>query len=663
MEYLPKSRAVKTLEQWLKDSYASDVLIPVSVGQKNPAFRHANNAWSWTRFNETYRAKDHDVGVLLQNICVVDIDTVKLVHEFEKRFPVLSDVPCESTRKGRHYFFERSPLADREGYFDARSQVTPGVDFKTRCKTGNAGLIIVAPSTNKRWIRAPWNDVARGGKLVPIPDELLRAVARPQHKTATAVLEFADSEETVCVTDNLHLARCDYMAPFFEEFADEEGSVTILFPSHIDSNDVFCVLDVLDGGVFPVMRSAEAESLVATADFMGVPMMKSFFSLTVPYSKLKLHMDLCSVDADWAKYAQRDELVVLNPSTMYSLVSYTPLPKDERWLLHEYPATSIEPGTSVLYDYPYLYESLPHCVKWVLMEFPGVVVLAGSAALSQISPFVKSNKDFDLFVCTKDASVAHDVLAHMAATSGILKSSRTGCAFTYVVRTETGKQIIVQLVLKLFDSLEHLLVQRFDLPPCKVAIHHDLKNGFVITATQACLASLRHMAFWVHPSMWSVSTTSRVFKYYHKGFDVFVPGLIRDALRDCSGKAEANGWKTMFHVEEGVRTCCRDAAVRPGFADIYKCVSKYNYWGNLIDSGYAERHSWRRRVMRNIVDKLFRNTFIRWTMWRPVFGRSEHLQVVWERANEAGFMKRNANIHQAFDMEKYEAVCQARKCG
>ena len=138
--------------------------------------------------------------MLLQSLCVVDVDAPELAVELEAKFgEVLKDVPLERTRKGWHYWFERSAKCERDGYFDARAPATKGIDFKTRCYNGTSGIIVVAPSADKTWERAPW---AEGVVLRPIPDELLAHVARPRRLARTVDARFSDVRLRVRVFDD-----------------------------------------------------------------------------------------------------------------------------------------------------------------------------------------------------------------------------------------------------------------------------------------------------------------------------------------------------------------------------------------------------------------------------------------------------------------------------
>lgn len=185
------------IEKWLRAYYPNDLLMPVRVGSKAPMYKHRNGMWSWKRYDlwRLGRAQHPDAGagpssresvsgnsgmdlaVLLRDLCVIDVDDVKVAQELEERFECLRTVPRQATRQGIHYWFARSELADRCGYYDGRAQRQAAVDFKTVCATGTSGIILVAPSSNKRWIAPPW--ARHGSTLPPIPDALLDAVARP----------------------------------------------------------------------------------------------------------------------------------------------------------------------------------------------------------------------------------------------------------------------------------------------------------------------------------------------------------------------------------------------------------------------------------------------------------------------------------------------------
>ena len=128
--------------------------------------------------------KENDLGLLLYDLCVVDVDTKEQASALEKRFPELLKAPAVTTKRGVHYYFARSPLADKAGYYDSHGAVEEGIDFKSRCFSGGRGLVLIPPSSGKEWLRKPW-ELFPSGALPDISDALLAAVAAPAHPPIT----------------------------------------------------------------------------------------------------------------------------------------------------------------------------------------------------------------------------------------------------------------------------------------------------------------------------------------------------------------------------------------------------------------------------------------------------------------------------------------------
>ena len=150
------------LRNWLHAKYPRDVIMPVAAGTKQPIAAHKGDRWTWetlAALPEHPVAAGYDCGILLQDLCLVDFDDERVAVEFEVEFPELSEAPMETTRKGRHYLFERPKYADADGFFDGARQAGADVpvDFKAKCSTGTSGLAVVCPSRNKTWVRAPWD--------------------------------------------------------------------------------------------------------------------------------------------------------------------------------------------------------------------------------------------------------------------------------------------------------------------------------------------------------------------------------------------------------------------------------------------------------------------------------------------------------------------------
>ena len=96
----------------------TNLLIP--LGQKNPLYRHARGKWNWALLNMHYTQTGFQVGkgvgLLLIDLAVLDLDTIEEVHWWETEWPVLNNVPMETTSKGKHYFFMQTPVCDELGF-------------------------------------------------------------------------------------------------------------------------------------------------------------------------------------------------------------------------------------------------------------------------------------------------------------------------------------------------------------------------------------------------------------------------------------------------------------------------------------------------------------------------------------------------------------------
>ena len=90
----------------MQPALTTDVAPPTS-----PTPRPAHVQFEYN--SERIAEKDSDLGLLLYDMCVVDVDTKEKAAELEQRFPELRKAPAVSTARGMHYYFARSPLAVR----------------------------------------------------------------------------------------------------------------------------------------------------------------------------------------------------------------------------------------------------------------------------------------------------------------------------------------------------------------------------------------------------------------------------------------------------------------------------------------------------------------------------------------------------------------------
>jgi P4 family phage/plasmid primase-like protien len=149
----------KTLK-FLKNHYPDNIIMPTVF--KNPKYRHKDGQWTWKSVYE----KSSELGpkkngaILLKTFIVLDFDDIELAVEYENKFSILTTCPMTQTKKGRHYYFLRNPLCDTYALYDhSRCFGTNNdmIDFKTICSTGTAGVVIIPPSKDKKWVRPLWD--------------------------------------------------------------------------------------------------------------------------------------------------------------------------------------------------------------------------------------------------------------------------------------------------------------------------------------------------------------------------------------------------------------------------------------------------------------------------------------------------------------------------
>eukprot|EP00798_Chlamydomonas_sp_ICE-L_P029908 gene29908-17979_t len=238
-------RVFSDTAEFLRTRLFSDVLMPAI--DKKPKFQHKDNVWEWGD-HDTFvsKHKNHmDAGVLLRQLCVVDVDNEKLVKHLEEIFPILNHVPTKITRAGRHYWFLRSALAEEEEYYDGPAQRIPGVDFKSVAATGTSGFVVIAPSKGKKWIRPlsyarilhPCDNTIEHCKklknaLVHIPNEILKYVATSckekikaaeeaiNKKTTFVTLQFHNGETFKIPSNSKVLSLFSYFEPLLDDQLD-----------------------------------------------------------------------------------------------------------------------------------------------------------------------------------------------------------------------------------------------------------------------------------------------------------------------------------------------------------------------------------------------------------------------------------------------------------
>ncbi len=191
-------KEVSKLGTTLLKKYPNNLIIPCA-GNKQPIHKHSTAPYTWEIIMQentpVHFTEKSNVGIILKDLIVIDIDCETLIPFFEERFPIMKDVVQETTTKGKHYYFKRTTLCDTEGIYDtARAIKIDGkkvsVDVKTICSTGSGSIIICSPSPNKEWI-IDINEV----NLIDIPEEIVRYLKENWHTNKTTKKEPKLSKE------------------------------------------------------------------------------------------------------------------------------------------------------------------------------------------------------------------------------------------------------------------------------------------------------------------------------------------------------------------------------------------------------------------------------------------------------------------------------------
>jgi len=132
---------------------------PVPCKKKKPVVSHREGSWK----NQFPQALDSPIwkankqlGLLLEDLGVLDFDDMSEFRNFKTKFPEMDLCPLQETKKGVHVFFRRDKRWDDNSIYDKSRCLPslPNVDIKTKCSTGTGGLIMVEPSTDKKWVRS-----------------------------------------------------------------------------------------------------------------------------------------------------------------------------------------------------------------------------------------------------------------------------------------------------------------------------------------------------------------------------------------------------------------------------------------------------------------------------------------------------------------------------
>ncbi|KAG2424976.1 hypothetical protein HXX76_014134 [Chlamydomonas incerta] len=526
---------LQELQMWLRHQHPTDVLMVTAKGTKNPLYCHKNGTWDWPQFDKLMASDstfgqlqpafmgEHDIGILLHSLCVVDVDSMAQASVLEERFPVLKEAPRERTRKGMHYFFLRSPKADAEGYYDGRAQREHGIDFKTVCHTGTSGFVLVAPSTDKKWVAPLW-EVAP----FPIPDDLLHKVAKPRHGPCDIWVAFPDDPDS---PEPLHITQSSIIQDFqiFQPFLEGDdtlhgGEVTsVVLPlAGIKRRTFEAVVFTCKHGITPEFPELGlCEDIITTADFMGVAtwrLKKAFGPGGTVYA---LH-DTERVLRGMGRAMHQEQIcrvkgedLVCQEVCLENLRAPVRITKTVNWLFHD-----VQPCPLHIWDMDLLEDiarerAMPDFVHRWLRQHPQLV-LAGGAPLAHLMD--RKANDYDFFVCTDCPDTATSILHSLLEDEDATLVARTPYAVTMKVENCTA-----QVILRLYRSPEHVMAS-FDLQPCKVMMYFEpSQDRLVIKATQSWFLAMSMGCQAVDLTMWGVGSAARVLKYAAHGFDPYVP--------------------------------------------------------------------------------------------------------------------------------------------
>lgn len=323
------------------------------------------------------------------------------------------------------------------------------IDFKSTTRTGTGGIIVVCPSTDKEWTRAPWDTA-----LTEIPDALLKAVARPSRAevpSSNAAKEPSGSAEepssTTCApvtaaapnadadadTDAVLLSfegaddgdlvvsgaragllrKMDYVKAMlsgrWQVKGDEEMLPTLQMPcQRAVVEELLCLLEK---GETTNERPPTCELLHAieqAADMLGAPARKQPALL----ERATFWADLYRICPIWWRESCEEQARMLGCSGSESdaalervthelaqCIGYEPIrTKNALWLFMELPHL-LQPDrdakVKVLMDHPELkmLAQLPEVVVSLLRRMPTCLAVAGGAVLGSVSRWAEWGSD------------------------------------------------------------------------------------------------------------------------------------------------------------------------------------------------------------------------------------------------------------------------------
>lgn len=546
-----KSYEFRSLTDWLVNNHPRDIVVPCISGTKHPAFRHKNQKWSWnclaryTRSIPIWKFFDqYDIGILLHDICVIDIDDPIVALEFEERFPVLLSAPCELTKNGVHYFFERSDVCNADGYYDGARQVIQGVDFKTVCSNGTSGFVAVSPSTNKQWVRPIWEF-----DLSPIPDNLLKAVAKSKHERIELNIVFPDDFDNVLTIRDRRLAmHFDVFKVSIREFTGE--SIPIRQFAHSELKQLLFAMTHNITSFFPDYNNVQR--VLSLASYLGINTKELRAFQVGGYVNWMVDVS-CRIGNSIAQSMHQEALFRIGAVEDIQLCEITAhsmgcmdfdviTPNDDWWMF------SGETTLANLHTRLKESVSVPCIIKDWLSLYPKNLVLAGGAALDAVvEGLLAPPSDFDFFIVGDiDEEEACQIVDSLTKDKRVVPIYMSKNAVT--VRFDDAYTI--QIITRRYKNGQHLLAS-FDVQPCKIMLKYDeSRSDLIAYATTTWVWSVFNRVMIVSLDTWGCASYARILKYASRGFAVFIPCTTKSLIREDIASRNDNGIGQMFSFEK-----------------------------------------------------------------------------------------------------------------
>lgn len=183
----------------------TDCVAPIPAPDpKKQVLKHSGAPWNADKLRSFPFEHGEGVGVMLDDLVVLDCDNARTVEMLAAKFPILSEAPTVVTPNGRHFYFRRPSshdLVNRNGPFVLDGD-TVHLYIRTRTSTRNVYGIVRAPPTEGY----AWVDGRSIFDVAPsvMPDDLASALAHlktpPPKSVARGHVEAngeSDAEHTV----------------------------------------------------------------------------------------------------------------------------------------------------------------------------------------------------------------------------------------------------------------------------------------------------------------------------------------------------------------------------------------------------------------------------------------------------------------------------------